>query len=393
MSAGERALVISPEAPYPPVGGGALRTASLIEYLAPRYALDLVLFREEGQPDPSEGLPEGHAHRVQVLPLPYHARDGLSRTLRNSVRALRNRPPLLDRFSGHGEAIAAFARGQRYALGLIEHFWCAPYLHQIAPHCARTVLNLHNIESEWQESVAQQENVFHAFALRRFGRRYRQLEAEWLPRFSTVLAPSNRNCELVRTIAPGANVMLYPNAIPEVPRPDRAEEQVIAFTGNLAYEPNVAAVVHFYTRVWPLLRTRIPGLRWRLIGKSPERVSSIVAGDERIELTGAVRDAVAELVRAKVAVVPVLSGSGTRMKILEAWAAGTPVISTKAGAEGLDANPGEHLLIVEQPEEFAEAVVFLLEAPEARAQLAEAGRCLYERRYTWPSAWKTLNLD
>ena len=93
---------------------------------------------------------------------------------------------------------------------------------------------------------------------------------------------------------------------------------------------------------------------------------------------------------AKVAVVPLLAGSGTRFKIVEAWAAGTPVISTRLGAEGLPYNPGEHLLICEEPAEFAEAILFLLDAPEARAQLAEAGRRLYESRYTWDVAWKTL---
>jgi glycosyltransferase involved in cell wall biosynthesis len=90
------------------------------------------------------------------------------------------------------------------------------------------------------------------------------------------------------------------------------------------------------------------------------------------------------------AVVPLLAGSGTRFKVLEAWAACTPVISTNLGAEGLHYTAGEHLLICDDPSEFAEAVAFLLEAPEARAQLAEAGRNMYETHYTWNVAWDSL---
>jgi glycosyltransferase involved in cell wall biosynthesis len=162
------------------------------------------------------------------------------------------------------------------------------------------------------------------------------------------------------------------------------------FTGNLGYQPNIAAVRHFHEAIWPLLRERVPDLVWRIAGKNPQAIAHIVNGDARIHVTGPMDDAIAILAAAKIAVVPLLSGSGTRFKILEAWAAGTPVISTVLGAEGLTYNAGEHLLICEEPREFAEAVAFLLEAPEARAQLGEAGRRLYEARYTWNVAWDTL---
>ncbi len=101
-------------------------------------------------------------------------------------------------------------------------------------------------------------------------------------------------------------------------------------------------------------------------------------------------DAVASLAEAQVAVVPLLAGSGTRLKILEAWAAGTAVVSTTLGAEGLDARDGEHLLLADQPDGFADAVSGLLASPMDRARIGAAGRRLYEQRYTWPGVWRDL---
>jgi glycosyltransferase involved in cell wall biosynthesis len=78
---------------------------------------------------------------------------------------------------------------------------------------------------------------------------------------------------------------------------------------------------------------------------------------------------------------------------VEAWASGTPVVSTTIGAEGLRCNAGEHLLLCDDPQEFAEAVAFLIDAPEARAQLGDAGRRLYESTYTWEAAWAALERE
>ena len=142
---------------------------------------------------------------------------------------------------------------------------------------------------------------------------------------------------------------------------------MVVFSGNLEYHPNISAVRFFRRRVWPRLRARWPKLRWRLVGKNPRGVAAFTAGDARIEVTGPVPDAVPEIARAKVAVVPLLAGSGTRLKILEAWAAGVAVVSTSVGAEGLDARDGEHLLLADDAASFADAVDRLLRDRRAAA--------------------------
>jgi glycosyltransferase involved in cell wall biosynthesis len=127
-----------------------------------------------------------------------------------------------------------------------------------------------------------------------------------------------------------------------------------------------------------------------LIGKNPRGVPSFVRTDPQITLTGEIEDAVAELAASQVAVVPLLAGSGTRVKILEAWAAGTPVVATSLGAEGLPGRDGEHLLIRDRPDDFAGAVSALLESPGLREAIAERARALFESELTWESGWKLL---
>lgn len=127
-------------------------------------------------------------------------------------------------------------------------------------------------------------------------------------------------------------------------------------------------------------------------GKNAGAVRRYTIGDDRIQVTGPVADAIAELAPAKVAVAPLLAASGTRLKIMEAWAAGCAVVSTRLGAEGLEARDGEHLLLADGAADFARAVSRLLESAELRLRVGAAGRDLYERMYTWESAWARLEL-
>jgi glycosyltransferase involved in cell wall biosynthesis len=165
------------------------------------------------------------------------------------------------------------------------------------------------------------------------------------------------------------------------------KQNAIAFSGNLEFPPNIAAVSWFAREVWPQLSSRFPDLEWRIIGKGPEFVRDLVKSP-RIRLTGPVPDAVDELAAAQVAIVPIQSGSGTRLKILEAWAAHTAVVSTPLGAEGLDA--GDAVQVAVAPVDFLEAVSLLLTNAIERERVASSGRGLYERRFTWEAAWRSL---
>jgi len=386
-----RALFVAPEAPYPLVGGGALRAASVLQFLAQSHTVDAIVFHTPGSP---VLFPPGLIDRLDTVELPAHSKHYAARALRNGQRMLRRSPPLVDRFAGFGDTIGGLL-GSRptYDVAVLEHFWCAPYHEQIAPHARRTILDLHNIESAWHLGCGKVEAWPQSAAHEVFYHAAIELERQWLPRYSRVLAASPEDAARVKDIAPSAVVAVYPNTIPFVDRPTRREQDVIVFSGTLDYQPNRTAVRHFAVDIWPSLRAVWPDLKWRLVGRNPEAVESYIEGIDGIERTGAIEDAIAELAAAKVVVVPLLSGSGTRLKIIEAWAAGAPVVSTTLGAEGLPAFHGQNILLADDPASFAIAVSCLLSSPSERDRIGAAGREQYERELTWEMAWKTLDRE
>jgi glycosyltransferase involved in cell wall biosynthesis len=384
------ALMFAPEAPYPMRGGGALRTASLLHYLAQAHDVDLIVFRQPGGAHPSAAVPPGLVRRLIVIDLPANRRGLAARALRNSARLARRVPPLVDRFAGFEAQIAHAIEGRRYAVGVIEHSWCAAYHDQIAPICEKTILDLHNVESVLHARCAAADPPAAALAHRVFELASLEFERRWLPSFSQVLVASERAAAAAGAIAPTADVRVYPNAIPARPILSEERSHAIVFSGNMEYHPNRGAVRFFRREIWPQLRDSHPNLVWRLVGKNPEAVRVFTENDPRIELVGEVEDAVTELARAEVAIVPLLAGSGTRLKILEAWSAGTPVVSTSIGAEGLPVCDAEHLLLADGAEAFAAAVTRLLACSEQRQRLASSGRLLLDKEFTWEKAWGRL---
>jgi len=357
-----------------------MRTASLLEYLRQKYNVEVITFREPGAPMPV--FPDGI--RSHVIDLPFHSKTTLARGLRNMRRAWRGVPPLVDRFGGFASEMTPFLRDRRYELGVIEHFWCAAYVRTLRPVCGRIALDLHNIESVLLKRQSETATLPASVVLRRFASQCRRLESEYLPMYDDLLVTSEQD----RRITGRGTV--YPNAVGEVAMPVVARRDEIAFSGNLEYEPNITAVRWFYEAIWPEVRRLSPGFIWRLVGRNEHAVRSIVGADPSVALTGPVTDAVSEIARARVAVVPLRSGSGTRVKIIEAWAAGVPVVSTAIGAEGLPGVHGEHLLIADSPTGFARCIERVLGDQGLARRLGAAGRRLYESKLTWRAAWKSL---
>jgi glycosyltransferase involved in cell wall biosynthesis len=355
-----RALFLTPEVPRAGTGGGGLRSASLLEYLRTKYDVQVASFR-----------------------LPHHSKHFAARAWRNGFRLLRGVPPLIDRFAGFEGQLALSGR---YRVAVIEHFWCAPYAEAIRPHCDLLVLDLHNIESQLAATHARATVGLESIAHRRFAAAYQKLEREWIPKFDLILTTSEQD----RGRIAHSNIVVYPNALPAIEAPTVAEENCIVFSGNLEYHPNVEAVRWFASAIWPRLRERNEGLTWNLIGRNSSAISGLIRGDSRIRATGPVEDAVASIAAARVVVVPLLSGSGTRFKILEAWAARRAVVSTTIGAEGLGAREGEQLMIADDPSRFTEAVQGLLDDRARASAIGEAGRSLYLDQFTWPVAWQKL---
>jgi glycosyltransferase involved in cell wall biosynthesis len=381
-------LILSPEPPYPLHGGGAYRIASLVHYFARKAAVDLILFSESGHP---AVLPPGLVRSQKVIPLPVHDKSPLSRYIRNARRAIRGVPPLIDRLAGQRDELDTLLAGSRYDLGIVEHFWAAPYLPQIARVCEKTVLDLHNIESVLHARSAATAAVLPAAGHRRFAARCRAYEADLIPGYSLVLATSETDARAVQQIAPTARVAVYPNALPPADVPSVEEEPVVVFSGNFEYHPNIDAVAWLMSAIWPQVRQSCPDLRLRLVGRGDRYIRHLLPSGLDIETTGPVEDARTAIARARIVIAPLRSGSGTRIKILEAWAAARPVIATSLAAEGLKCEDNYNIAISNTSEDFGTAIARLNADPSRRAELAIQGRRLFEESYTWPAAWRILD--
>ncbi|HEX8728484.1 MAG TPA: glycosyltransferase, partial [Ktedonobacterales bacterium] len=157
----------------------------------------------------------------------------------------------------------------------------------------------------------------------------------------------------------------------------------IVFTGTLGYYPNEQAVLHFAARCWPLIREQVPRATWQVVGSNPPDSVRQLDALPGVTVTGTVPSVQPYLAAASVAVVPLLVGSGTRLKILEALAMRKAIVTTSLGCEGIAITAGQHALIADEPDAFAAAVVRLLREPETRVALGAAGRALVEEQYSW----------
>ena len=374
----KQVLLVCPEAPFPVLGGGAQRIASLIEYFVARDCdVDVLTFV------PCQAPPE-LVRELFCIPLPSNGRSLPARVLRNAGRLARGVPPLIDRLAGFEASIRGCIGWRRYDVAILEHFWLAPYVDVIRDYAGQIWCDLHNIESRFFDTMAASAgSSAAAWAHRRFAGLSRQLETQLLPKFDGCLVCSEQDRALLGDVPS----VVYPNTIGWHEPATIEKAPVIVFSGNMEYHPNQQAVAWFHAHVWPKVRNRFKDIRWRLVGMNPESVRSIVCGDNRVELTGAVDDAMSEIARAQLSVVPLLSGSGTRIKILEAWAAGTAVVSTSLGAEGLPQN----LRIADGADNFERAIVELLNDPGERHRLEQSGRKTYETGFHRKAGWAVLD--
>jgi glycosyltransferase involved in cell wall biosynthesis len=377
--------MLAPEAPYPLHGGGAYRTASLLHYFAGFADVDLILISESGRP---ALLPPGLVRKQTVIGLPAHGKGMLERYLRNARRAVAGVPPLVDRLSGLGAAIRQAIGADRYEIGIVEHSWCAPYIDQMASVCKLTVLDLHNVESVLHQRCAAASRGLIAVGHRRFAKLSQKLESRLFPEYSMILATSPKDAALANRIAPSARVAVYPNAIPWVERPQIAVQPLIAFSGNFEYHPNIDAVRFLLDEIWPEIRRRHPEFRLRLIGRNSQLFHA-----PGVETTGPVDDALSEIAAATVVIAPLRVGSGTRIKILEAWAMGRPVVATPLAMEGLRFDDGRDVLLATTAKQLADMVDRLLSDRECSERIARAGRLRFESEYTWEVAWRALAIN
>ncbi len=216
-------------------------------------------------------------------------------------------------------------------------------------------------------------------------------EMRQLPRFDTVITMSDYDRQVLKRWLPHVPIEVIPNGVDcthFVPCPHPATtEKTLLFVANFRHPPNVDAALFLLEQLWPALKQTFPALRLIIVGPEPPPEVQ-AAADARLIVTGWVPDVRDYYAQADAVVVPLRFGSGTRLKILEAFATGVPVVSTSLGIEGIDAAPERHFLQAETPQAFVQQIGRLLNTPSLGMELAREARRLVEEQYDWKALAK-----
>ena len=378
-------LLLTPQVPYPPRQGTALRNWGILRGLAAHHRVSLLTFaapdQETTAPPPLADLVE----RVAIVPQP-------SRTTRDRLRDLltTTRPDLTLRLESTAfrQQMQAWLATYPFDWLQIEGLEMAPYISLLSPS---TAFDAHNCEYLLQKRAGSADlrhprrwpaALYSAIQWRRL-RRY---EAAVCRRADLVIAVSEADAQALRRVVPTLDPLVIPNGIAVAEYAAFTGEADLhqpsfVFTGTMDFRPNVDGALWFAAEVWPRIRAALPGAYCYLVGRHPHRRLDALRQLPGLVITGSVPDTRPYINAAAVYVVPLLVGGGTRLKLLEATSMGKAIVSTTLGAEGF-ARPEEAMQLANDPAAFAEACIHLARDATARAQLESHARA-YAHAYDW----------
>jgi glycosyltransferase involved in cell wall biosynthesis len=381
---------VADNVPWPPLGGGLVRLAQVVEAVASVSDLDLFVLhnQDRSKVEVPATVPVSRWTAVQNprqstglrWRLEWAARRGLPAEV---VMARADRAPrsTLRDWVNPPYDVVWFSTARSYE-------WLG------RPNLGPTIVDLDNLEdvkarlraellADQRRSAGKRDSWRTRLALRQVrlnASDWRRFQRSVAAQVETVVIASDLDAHRSGL----SNVSVIPNTYPRPLRPvgDPAAggAPILLFQGNLGYPPNIDAAQWLAKEIAPLVRAAVPGTEVRLVGRPGANVTELHR-DGEVSVVGEVPSMEEELALASVAVVPVRYGSGTRVKILESFAHRVPVVSTTLGAEGLGVEDGVHLLLADDPEEFSAATVQLLSDPPLRARLTKAAEVFYLDRY------------
>lgn len=374
--------------PYPPDGGVWIRSYHILRLLSQIFDVHTLCFERAGAAgsatwdDSRAGL--ATLGRVQMFRIPQlHSQ---TRLLWDHLRSVA---------SGHVYTTyryesPLFRRALDEALGDPVHVVHADSLDLLTYfpvlNGRMLVCNHHNVESQLLERRAALERTpLRRWYLGHQARLMERAERQWCGAVALNVTVSDPDAEVLRGLAPTGRYVTIPNGVDIDyfrPASSGTDSGSIVFSGGTNWFPNRDALGWFAETILPLIRAQRcdPTVEW--IGHSTTEEQGTF-GAQGIHLTGYVDDIRSGVRGAACYVVPLRVGGGTRLKILDAWAMGKAVVSTSVGCEGLSACDGDNILIRDEPEAFASAVVQVLRDPGLRERLGRSARATAEREYSW----------
>jgi glycosyltransferase involved in cell wall biosynthesis len=384
-------LVLSPWFPFPPDNGSRLRAFHLIRVLAEQgHRIRLVAGVQEDSP--SGPIPEPLQDLCdEVIAIPWRWYDGGTRTGRwGAARAALSHVPRSVREAdnpGLREAVARAWQNRSTDAVLAFELGIDPFLPEEGGGTPVVLdqVELSGLERAYRTAKSVPRRLRHRLAWSK-GARY---WGKRLRRYSALTAVSTAEVDIVRRVLGRETppVHLLPNGVPVDAYPPRIRERIVPgrliYNGALTYGPNRDAVYWFVQEILPRVVEQVPEAHLVVTGRCEARDAATLASNPRVRLTDFLPDLRPALLEAAACVVPLRTGGGTRLKILEAWAAGVPVVATSVGAAGLEGEDGTHYRRADTAEALAKATVTLLQDSVHAEGLARKARALVTARYDW----------
>ncbi len=373
-----RVLFLSRWYPYPPDNGSKIRIGNLLRALCESDDVTLLSFSEAGDPGKGGNRTGPLPRRIITCPCreynPYSWR---------ALRGYMGMTPryIADTYSMEMDALIRDAvRCGSYDVVVASELSMASYHRCFSGLPA--VFDDIELGLYYPDTKSRLPLSLSGWRKRLTWEKHRRYVARVVAPFRSCTVVSQRERALLAEIAPRYDsIYVVPNCIDVAGCARRASDRVVnslIFVGSFAYSVNYDGMAWFLREIYPLIRAEVPGARLTITG-DPDGRPPLTGPD--VMQTGRVADVHALIAASAVSIVPIRSGGGTRLKILESVASGTPVVTTSKGVEGLDLRSGEHLLIADTPDEFAKAVIRLLSEPDYARSIAENALRVVRERY------------
>jgi len=411
-----RILFLSQLLPFPLNTGPKVRSYYVLRHLTQKHQVTLLAFSRPD--DPPEAVQHLREFCDEVHLVMMHRSLGRNIfALIASLLASESFTIRRDHKSEMVQAVERLLKNGQYDAVHADQLWMAQYALRArgVANGIKLVLDEHNACFQvTRRLVARERNPLLRLLFNLEWRRLRAYEAQACASFDHVVTVteedrsilqglihwSRENTKQLEVNTTNPNFVTIPICIdtrsttPVQPIPGTMD---VLHLGTMFWLPNIEGVLWFASQVWPQVVAQIPQATFTIAGKNPpaeiRALSKGQKGMPSIQVTGYVPDPQPYLERAGVFIVPLLSGGGMRVKIVDGWRWGLPIISTCIGAEGIEYRNGENILIADDPAEFAQAVVQVLSDPLLAQRLRVNGRCWVDDKYDWRSiypAWDSI---
>ena len=376
--------------PYPPKRGGKIRPFNMIRHLqAIGHQVSVCsLARSQAEADEAQGIaphcaafeiaqvrePSQWARMIVRLPLPVPSSMGYfySPVLARRVREL-HASKRWDLIFVHCSSVAQY----------VEHVTGVP-----------KILDFGDMDSQKWLEYANYKSFPLSLGYRLEGTKMLWAEKRLARRFDLCTATTRAEWQTLQSYGTGAATDWFPNGVDGGffhPTDGRYDADTISFIGRMDYYPNQECMARFCKEVWPLLKSRRPGMKLLIVGADPSPEMKRLGELPGVTVTGSVPDVRPYIRGSALMVAPLAIARGTQNKILEAMAMGVPVVTSSAAAGGVDADAEQHFLVADGAPATAEAVLRIVDSPAERERLAHAGRSRMLSHHAWPSSMRRLD--